>query len=130
MRVGYGLSILRLVCGGDLDLLLVGADTRASVADAIGTPSGTGVTEDSSWFYMQSTVETMAYQAPEITDRQVLVVDFDQNGVLKDISRFGLEDGRVINLQTRVTPTDNQRVSVLARLLGNVGSIGPQLPAP
>lgn len=112
----------------EVSQLLVGADTRASVADAIGTPSAQGLTDGGSWFYVASRVETLAFFAPEVVERSVLVLDFNASGILSGINRYALEDGRVVNLQTRVTPTDERRVGVLAQLLGNVGAI--QLPLP
>ena len=112
----------------ELDTLIVGADTKGSIADTIGSPADSGLRDDAAWYYIASTVETFAYNAPEVVDRQVVVLDFDADGVLSDIGRFGLEQGRVVNLQTRVTPTDNRRVSILAQLLGNVGQVNLPLP--
>lgn len=112
----------------DLDLLAVGADTKASVEETIGRPSDTGVLENGAWYYVESTVRTFLYLEPNVVSRRVMVLDFDQNDVLTNISEFGLEDGRVINLQTRITPTDRRRTGILSALLGNVGAIAPPLP--
>ena len=35
---------------------------------------------------------------PRVVDRTVLAVNFDQSGVVRDIERYGLEDGRIVNL--------------------------------
>lgn len=112
----------------ELDDLLIGVDTKSTIADTIGTPADSGLREDRAWYYISSTVETFAFNAPEVVARQVIVFDFDRDGVLTNIGRYGLEDGRVVNLQTRVTPTDNRRTSILAQLLGNVGQISLPLP--
>jgi len=114
---------------GDLDQLILGADTKASVADTLGTPGASGIAEDGAWFYVQNTVETLAFLAPKVVERRVVMLEFDQADILRETAEYGLEDGRVINLQTRVTPTDSRRVSILARILGNV-SAAPLAPLP
>ena len=112
----------------DMASILVGADTKLSVEEIVGRPSDTGLTEDSSWYYVASTVKTLAFFEPKVTERRVVVFDFDANDVLQNISEFGLEDGRVINLQSRTTPIDARRLSLLTRLLGNIGPVTPPLP--
>lgn len=112
----------------DLDSLAVGADTKSSVEDILGHPSDTGVLDSDAWYYVESTVKSFLYYEPEVVERRVLVLDFDENDVLRDIAEFGLEDGRVVNLQSRVTPIDGRRTSVLNRLFRNVGAVTPPLP--
>ncbi len=112
----------------EIDALIIGGDSKLSVEEQIGTPPESGIQDANAWYYVESTVRTMAFFAPEVTERRVLVLDFDDQGILRDVARFGLEQGQVVNLQTRVTPTESRRVSVLRRLLGNVGSITPPLP--
>jgi len=112
----------------DLDSLVIGADTRGIVEETIGRPQNTGVLGEGTWYYVENTVSTVAFFAPRVTDRTVLALDFDDDGVLQGIERFGLEDGRVVNLVTRVTPTDRRRRSILNQIFGNIGSVGPVLP--
>ena len=50
----------------------------------------------------------------------VLAVSFDQRGVVRDIERYGLEDGRIINLTTRTTETGGRELGVLEQLFGNL----------
>ena len=41
-----------------------------------------------------------------------------------------IEDGRIINLQTRTTPTHGRELTILQQLLGNLGKLtGEQLLA-
>lgn len=110
----------------DLDELVVGIDTRTSVEDAVGPPTAGGVLEQGNYFYVRSTVRTIGPRRPEVVDRQVLAISFDQAGVLSNIESFGLEDGRVVALSRRVTDSNISNVSFLRQLLGNIGRIGPE----
>lgn len=109
----------------DLQELVVGIDTRASVEDVVGPPTAGGVLEGGNYYYVRSTVKTLGPRRPEVVDRQVLAISFDGDGVLDNIESFGLEDGRVVALSRRVTDSDITNVSFVRQLLGNIGQISP-----
>ena len=109
----------------DLDELAVGIDTRASVEDAVGSPSSGGILNDSGYYYVRSRIRSFGPTAPKVVERQVLAISFDTAGVVTNIERFGLEDGRVVTLTRRVTDTAVSDKSFLRQLLGNIGRIGP-----
>ena len=108
-----------------LALVEVGSSTRADVADAVGRPSAQGILSDSGWFYVQSRFKHFTYNAPEEIDREVVSISFDSNGVVSNVERFGLEQGRVVTLSRRVTQSNIQGVSFLTQLFRNVGQIDP-----
>jgi outer membrane protein assembly factor BamE (lipoprotein component of BamABCDE complex) len=108
-----------------LDQIVVGIDTRASVEDTVGPPSSAGILQDSGYYYVRSRVRSFAYRAPEVVDREVLAITFDTNGVVQNIERFGLEDGRVITLERRVTESSVVDRTFLRQLLSSFGRIVP-----
>lgn len=108
----------------ELSEIVVGVDTRASVEDVIGTPSSAGVLDEGSIYYVRSRVRNFAYQRPQIIDRQVLAISFDTGGVVSNIERFTLEDGRVIVLDRRVTESSVVDRVFLRQLLNNLGNLG------
>ena len=105
-----------------------GEDTRGSVQRKIGRPSTTGVFTKSGWYYVATTVEHYMYYEPTVTDRRVVAVRFDANDVVAGVNVYGVEDGRVIDLQTRTTPTFGRELTILQQLFGNLGTLtGEQL---
>lgn len=111
-----------------LSTVTVGQDTRDSVQRKIGRPSATGVFTDTGWYYVASTVKHYMYHEPKVVDRRVVAVEFDENEVVADVGVYGMEDGRVIDLQTRTTPTHGRKLTVVQQILGNFGRItGEQL---
>ena len=106
----------------DLDLITVGVDTRDSVADSVGRPTSFGVLQEGGWYYTQSRWRHFAYKAPQIIDRQLVAITFDKDGVVENVERFTLEDGRVIALSRRVTDSNIKGISFLRQLLGNLGN--------
>lgn len=109
----------------DLAELAIGIDTRATVEDVVGSPTSGGVLEDGDYFYVRSRVRTFGARRPEVVDRQVLAISFDEEGVLQNIERFGLEDGRVVALSRRVTDNGVTNRTFLRQLLGNIGRVNP-----
>lgn len=110
----------------DLSAVVVGVDTRDTVADVIGTPSAGGVIHDNAWYYVENRWETVGYREPEIADRQVVAISFAEDGTVENVERFGLEKGRVIALNRRVTDSNIKGVSFLGQLLGNIGNFRAQ----
>lgn len=107
----------------ELAEIVVGVDTRASVESLVGQPSASGVIRDESWYYVSSLRATRGALAPKEVERQVLAISFDPDGTVANIERFGLEDGRVIALNRRVTDDNIKGVSFIRQLLGNIGNI-------
>jgi len=109
----------------DLDMITVGVDTRDTIADSIGRPTAFGVLQESGWYYAQSRWRNFAYKAPKVVDRQVVAITFDNDGVVENIERFTLDDGRVIALSRRVTESNVKGIGFLQQLLGNIGNLTP-----
>ncbi|WP_390914934.1 outer membrane protein assembly factor BamE [Pseudosulfitobacter sp. SM2401] len=109
----------------DLDLLVVGVDTRSSVEDSVGSPSSGGVLNDGGYYYVRSRIRSFGPTAPKVVERQVLAISFDTAGVVTNIERFGLEDGNVVPIARRVTDSAVSNKTFLRQLLGNIGRIAP-----
>lgn len=105
----------------DLQEVVVGVDTRASVAETVGAPSAGGVLNESGYYYVRTRVRHFAYQAPKVIDRQLVAISFNGRGVVTNVERFTLEDGNVVPLSRRITTTGIGDVSFLRQLMSNIG---------
>jgi len=109
----------------DLDKLKVGVDTRETVAAAVGVPASSGVLNESGFYYVKHRKRTIGPLAPRVIDRQVVAISFTERGVVSNIERFGLERGRVVPLERRVTSSAVSNKTFLRQLLGNIGRFNP-----
>lgn len=109
-----------------LDQIAAGTDTRGSVLRKLGRPSVQGAFDEESWFYETSRVEHFAFYEPKVIDRQVVAIRFDERGLVSNVARYGVEDGKVIDLITRTTPTYGREVTVLQQLFGNLGRVNAE----
>ncbi|MEM7241570.1 MAG: outer membrane protein assembly factor BamE [Pseudomonadota bacterium] len=109
----------------ELDQLVLGVDTRASVEQLLGPAQSGGYFIDGDLYYIQSEIRTFAYRAPEVIERDILAISFDDNDTLENIETYTLADGRIINIARRETKLPVKSQSFLAQILGNIGNINP-----
>lgn len=109
----------------DLQQLVVGVDTRATVDDLIGPPSTSGVLEQGNYYYVRSRIREYGMYRPEVVERQVLAISFTETDTIANIERFGLEDGVVVPLSRRVTDSSVVDNNFIRQMLSNIGNIDP-----
>lgn len=109
----------------DLQNLVVGVDTRATVDDVVGPPSLSGVLSDGNYYYVRSRVREFGMYRPEVVERRVLAISFNEDDTIANIEEFGLEHGQVVPLTRRVTDSSVVNNGFLRQILGNIGNINP-----
>ncbi|WP_425043895.1 outer membrane protein assembly factor BamE [Primorskyibacter sp. S87] len=109
----------------ELAEIKVGVDTRDSVIETVGAPSSSGVLENGGFYYISTRMRHYGARAPEVVSRQLVAISFDQSGVVRNIERYGLEDGQIIPLSRRVTSSSVEDKTFLRQLVGNLGTFNP-----
>ena len=106
-----------------------GVDTQADVAAKLGTPSSVATFDRNTWYYISKETESLAFFEPTVVDQQVLAVKFDDAGLVKDVQHFNMDDGKEVQVSSRVSPTlgrektlIEQLYDVLLRGRGNQGT--------
>lgn len=107
----------------ELQQIIPGIDTRASVEDVIGVPTSAGVLRDSGYYYIETHIRHFAWKRPEVIDREVLAITFDEAGVVENLVTYGLEDGKVVPLTRRVTKAGDGDIGFIRKLFGNIGGL-------
>lgn len=109
----------------DISLPEVGVDTKDTITQRFGTPSTTAVFDQTTWYYVSSQQERLAFYPQRTTDRRVMAVKFDANNVVSAVENYGLDRGRIIAYNDNVTPTRGRELGVLEQIFGNIGSTPP-----
>lgn len=107
----------------DLAQMAVGTTTRDDVLAMVGPPTTSGAAGGNVLYYVESERTRFGPFEPKIVGREVVAISFTQGGVLSNIERFGLEDGRVVVLSRRVTDDGIADVTFIGQLLGAIGRI-------
>lgn len=109
----------------ELAEVIVGVDTRDTVAETVGTPSSSGLLNDSGYYYVRSRVRHQGLREPKVVERQLVAISFSTNGVVENIERFELEDGKPVRLTRRVTESSIRDQGIIRQLLGNLANFNP-----
>jgi outer membrane protein assembly factor BamE (lipoprotein component of BamABCDE complex) len=101
-----------------------GIDDRTQVAKLLGSPSAVATFGDKTWYYISKKTSRVAFWDPTILDQEVLMVKFDDTGVVSDMKVYGLENAHNITPDPNETPTYGRELTILQQLLGNLGRFG------
>ena len=100
-----------------------GQHTQDDVLALLGTPSTVSTFDERKWYYIGHRSSKFAFQHPEVLERSVLVLSFDETGFVTDKQILTLADGREIEPVARETPTEGRDFTALQQLLGNLGRL-------
>lgn len=103
-----------------------GESERQDVMDIIGVPTVTSTYDAREWYYVSQRTETEAWFKPDIKERRVLVIRFDDRGVVESMENLTLADGYQVSPVDRVTPTAGNEITFMGQMFGNFGRFGKQ----
>lgn len=92
--------------------------SREQVLLSLGTPSSTATFDNEVFYYIsQKRKRAAAFLKPKIIEQSVLAVYFDKDGNVERLGHYTLQDGKVFDMISRVTPTGGAEVTFLGQLL-------------
>lgn len=100
---------------------------KTEVEGLMGSPSTTASVnfQGDSYYYISSVTQGRSFLDPVEISREVIAVRFDREDRVTSVAQYGLEDGRIIDINTRKTPTAGVEFSLLRELFHNKASNGP-----
>ena len=105
----------------DVAAIEPGVTTRGQVLDHLGSPSSQGNFGGETWYYISERTETTAFLAPEVKERQVLMIQFDQAGVVTKLDAVDEAQGEAIEPAPGETPTAGNSLNFIQQVLSNLG---------
>jgi outer membrane protein assembly factor BamE (lipoprotein component of BamABCDE complex) len=101
--------------------LTPGTSTRADVTALIGSPTTRAAFDDNTWIYISELTQPQVGRFPAVLDQTVLVLTFDDQGVLSGIDKKTKDDSLPVQVVTRTTPSPGTEASFMQQLFGNIG---------
>ena len=98
-----------------------GVDDKNRVTQLLGSPSTVSAFQDRTWYYISRRTAQTAFLDPKVVEQEVLAISFNDNNIVDDMRIYGLENGRMIDMNTKVTPTFGNDLTLVQQLLGNLG---------
>ena len=109
----------------DYDKLVPGTMTRADVTALLGSPTARATFDDNTWFYIGEITGPVPLAYPRVQQQQVLVLNFDQGGVLRSLRRLDKGNAHNVSMVGRTTPSPGSDATFMQQLIGNVGRYNP-----
>lgn len=95
--------------------------SQALVTTVLGSPQVTNTFgNETAYYYIQTKVERTAFGMNTASDRTVLAIYFDKNKKVVDKAVYGTEDGKVIAIQSRRTPSFGIDRSFIESLIASI----------
>ena len=110
-----------LIDNDRLQQIEVGQTTANDVFTILGTPTSVSTFDDRTWYYIGERTEQLAFFDPNIAERRVLRIRFDEAGTVAELAELGAEDAIEVDPIDRETPTLGRQITILEQLLGNIG---------
>lgn len=105
--------------------------SKTEVVSILGSPSTTAsaVIQGDSYYYITSITEGRAFLTAKETNREVIAIRFDRNDQVQSFAQYGMQDGRVIDINSNKTAVIGEDTSLVKKLLrGATGTTaGPML---
>ena len=98
-----------------------GVQSRQDIVDLLGSPSAVSTFQDRKWYYIGQKTQQVAFMKPEVLDRSVLVITFDDAGLVEGTQSYSLADAQEVDPVERETPTEGRDLTLLQQLFGNIG---------
>jgi len=98
-----------------------GVSDKETVARLLGTPSTTAAFDGNVWYYISRETKQVAFLDPRVLDQQVVVVNFDDKGVVTAVDHKGLSDAQAVTPNPNATPAPGREFTFLEQLIGNFG---------
>jgi len=105
----------------DVAAIEPGVFTRELVLNKLGSPSSSANFGNDVWYYISERTETTAFFEPEVVQRQVVAIKFNEHGVVKTVDVLDEKNAEKVEPVDRVTPTAGNSVGMLDQLLSNLG---------
>jgi len=104
-----------------LSEIVPGEVSRDEVAEILGSPSSVAIFDKETWYYISQRTETVAFLEPDITEREIVILRFDEIGILAEIETRTAEDGKDVLPVERKTPTAGNEIGFFQQMFGNLG---------
>jgi outer membrane protein assembly factor BamE (lipoprotein component of BamABCDE complex) len=105
--------------------LTPGTSTKADVTAVIGSPTARDTFDDNTWLYISELTQQRIGRVLGEIKQNVVVLNFDDKGVLKSIQKYDKADSLPVTVIARTTPSPGTEASFMQQLLGNIGRFNP-----
>jgi outer membrane protein assembly factor BamE (lipoprotein component of BamABCDE complex) len=109
----------------DLNELTPGTASQADAQALLGPPTFEEQFNPNNWVYVSQTTKMRIGKTEGVKAQHVVVLNFDNNGILRSISQKNQQNGVTVAMDQAQTPVPGGHAGFLQQLIGGVGSYNP-----
>lgn len=109
----------------DLNELTPGISSTADAQAVLGPPTVQEVFDNNNWIYISQITKMRIGQTEGVKQQHVVVLTFDDNGVLQSVSQKDLNGAVTVAMESKQTPVPGGKAGFFQQLIGGVGSYNP-----
>ena len=93
-------------------------DSKDDVFKALGSATALGTFNENNWYYIGQRTEQESFFLPEVTEREVVEIDFDDNDQVASIKKLGKDQGNDIAMVQDISPPQGRDTSFAEDVFG------------
>ena len=105
--------------------LIIDSSTKNQVKKNLGEPLIIDDQNEETWIYFSQKIEKIAFFAPKLTDRTVMLLKFKNNRLINKES-FTQQDSKIIDISTKKVISGGRKLTILQQIFGNIGNFSSQ----
>jgi len=104
-----------------------GTTTKDELLELLGSPSSISTFPESgeAWYYIGRETEHYAFLEKDVLQQNVVVIEFDENEVVKEVKKYDKDDAQEVDIVERTTPTGGNELGFFEQIFGNFGRFNP-----
>ena len=102
-----------------------GFDNKKTILKKFGSASTKGAFNKLTWIYISKETEKKSFYPSNTISQKVLSITFNEDGFVKSVNQYELEDGKLVKPSKRSTPSMGKKMGLFEQLFGNLGRINP-----
>ena len=105
--------------------LVIGSSTKNQVKKNLGEPLMIDTQKEETWIYFSQKIENIAFFAPKLKERSVLMLKFKRNKLVSKES-FTQKDSKIIEISANKVISGGRKLTILQQIFGNIGNFSSQ----
>lgn len=117
-RLGYLFDL------SDHQLLQEGVTSKERVLKIMGSPTMISNLDEEVWIYYSEDVERILFFIPDIKERTILTLRFDESETVKSIEKFDLSnEEKKMDFASHYTEVNSNKIGFFKSIFSNVGQV-------
>jgi len=111
----------------DAHLLKRGITSKENVEKIMGSPTLISYLDKEDWIYYLQDEKKFMFFTPEVLERKIITISFDEYQIIDKINHYDLKDERQVAFLDQKTGyiTVNKSKNVFSKIFSNIGQITP-----